>query len=190
MASYDLDFDPRSLPRDILEAIGLVATCSAQTESVVEMGIGGCLGLEVDYSYAVTTHMNAPLRDHVLRAAAELKIDDLDDLDKLDELLDQIKIAFSKRNDYLHNTWFRDPATGNCFAAKYTARGSVDVELIPMTADKIKADAIFIYDAGMKLMGFLRARNLLSPFPSRRRERAHKTKAARKKRREALLKGK
>ena len=48
-----LDFDPRKLPQDILAAIGLVSAASAQTEAVVEMGIGGCLGIEVDYSMAV-----------------------------------------------------------------------------------------------------------------------------------------
>jgi hypothetical protein len=64
MAAFkEYDFDPNNLPREILEAIGLVAACSAQTESVVEMGIGGCAGLEADYSVAITTHMNAPLRE-------------------------------------------------------------------------------------------------------------------------------
>ena len=56
-----------------------------------------------------------------------------------------------------------------------------------MTAKKITDDAATIYDAGMDLMRFLSARNLLSPFPAARRERAHKTKTARKKRRKDLL---
>src|SRR5262245_25346937 len=96
------DYDPRNLPPDILAAIGLVTAASAQTEAIVEMAIGGCLGISVEYNTAVTTHMNAPLRDNVLRAAAEIKIDNLDDLDTLDEILDQIKVAFQRRNDYVH----------------------------------------------------------------------------------------
>jgi hypothetical protein len=56
-----------------------------------------------------------------------------------------------------------------------------------MTVDVIKRDAQFIYDAGMNLMSFLGARNLLPPFPTSLRFRGHKTKAARKKRRKAKL---
>lgn len=178
------DYDPRNLPREMLAAIGLVAASSAQTESIVEMGIGGCLGIDTDYSYAVTTHMNAPLRDNVLRAAAEIRIEDLDDLDELDRLLDNINAAFSKRNGYVHRTWCRHPETGAVFTTKITARGSVDAELVPVSLDQVTADANFIYDAGMALMTFLSAKNLFSPFPKHRRERGHKTKAARKKRRE------
>jgi hypothetical protein len=61
------DYDPRNLSQEMPAAIGLVTSCSAQT--------------------ALTTHMNAPLRGHVLRSVAELKFDDLDDLDELDRLL-------------------------------------------------------------------------------------------------------
>jgi hypothetical protein len=78
-SSYD--FDPRNLPQEMLAAIGLVTACSAQTEYIVEQGIAGCLGVDFEFGAAVTTHMAAPLRDHVLRAVAEIKIDDLDDLD-------------------------------------------------------------------------------------------------------------
>ncbi len=184
------DYDPRNLPQDVLAAIGLVAANSAQTESIVEMGIAGCLGLNTTFGLAITTHMNAPLRDHVLRAVAEIRIDDLDALDELDGLLDNINAAFSKRNHYVHNSWCRDPKTGEVFTASVTARGIVDAELIPVSINQIKRDATIIYDAGMALMSFLIARNLLAPFPAAPRNSAHKTKAARKKRREALLKKK
>jgi hypothetical protein len=93
----DLDYDPRVIPPDYLKAIGLVAACSAQTESVIEMAIIGCLGITSDYGLAVTTHMSAPLRDDVLRAAAELRIDSLDALDELDRLLDTIKAIVPRK---------------------------------------------------------------------------------------------
>lgn len=182
------DFYPRNLPKDILEAIGLVAACSAQTESIVQMGIGGCLGLDAEYSVAVTTHMSAPMRDQTLRAAAEIRIESLDDLDKLDVLLDAVNTACANRNDYLHHTWCRDPKTGNCFTTRISARGSVNIELKPISVTKIAKDAIAIYDAGMSLMQFLGPRDLLPPIPSVRRPRDHKTKPARKKRREMALK--
>jgi hypothetical protein len=184
----EYDFDPRNLPQDVLAAIGLVTACSAQTEHVVEMGIGGCAELDVEYSAAITTHMNAPLRDHVLRAVAQIRIENIDDLDELDRLLDKVNVAFSKRNDYVHHSWCRDPDTGKIFTNITVARGEVDAELIPMSVNQIKADAVLIYQAGMDLMSFLIARGLLPPFPARKRPRAHKSKAARKKRREMLRK--
>lgn len=184
---HDLDFSPWNLPTDILEAVGLIATCSAQTEHVVQNGIAGCLGVDVEYGMAITTHMTTPLRDHVLRAAAEIRIDSLDDLDELDELLDEIEEAFKVRNAYIHNSLAMDKATGEVFSVKATARGSVDVELLPVTVDKIKADATRIYVAGLALYQFLQSRDLLAVTPPAR-PRGHKTSAARKKRRKALLK--
>jgi hypothetical protein len=127
--SIVFDYDPFNLPQDILLAIGLVSACSAQTESVIQMGIGGCLGIDSDYSLAVTTHMNAPLRDHVLRAAAELRIDDLDDLDELDRLLNEIGVGFAKRNNYLHNGLCQHPTNGRVYLASIVARGSLDASL-------------------------------------------------------------
>jgi hypothetical protein len=188
--SVIFDYTPHKLPQDILGAIGLISTSSAQAEAVIEMGIGGCLGIESDYSMAVTTHMNAPLRGNVLRSVAELKMDDLDDLDELDRLLDEINLGFTKRNKYVHNSLCRHPTTGNVYIQSIEARGSVDASLTPISATEIMADANFIYDAGMNLMTFLSVRDLLPPIPPVRRERSHKTKTARKKRRKDMLKGK
>jgi hypothetical protein len=182
------EFDPRKLPREYLEAIGLVVASSAQTENVVEMGIGGCLGIDVEYATAVTTHMSAPQRDNVLRAAAEIKIDNLDVLDAFDEHLDQIKKAFETRNRYVHRVWGQDPGTGAVFTLRTEARGSVDTEVIPMDLNQVRADAALIYKAGMDLMTFLTDQDLLPPFPPHARPRAHKTKAARKKRRQGNVK--
>jgi hypothetical protein len=130
------------------------------------------------------------MRDNVLRAAAEIKIDNLDNLDKLDRLLDEVNTAFSKRNSYVHHSWCRDPDTGECFTVKTSARGRVEKDLIPMTVNQVKSDAAFIYKAGMDLMTFLGDRNLLPRFPAVARPRGHKSRAARKKRREELLRGK
>ena len=182
------EYDPHKLPQDILTALGLLSACACQTESVIEMGIGGCLGIDSEYNFAVTTHMNSPLRDHVLRATAEIRIDDLDDLDLLDKILDNIKQVMKQRNSYLHRTICKHPKTGECFLVRIDARGSVEGNLIPIDAEKITADAELIYEAGMELIDFLVARNLLAPDPPGPRPRFHKTKAERKKRREALLK--
>jgi hypothetical protein len=182
----DYDFDPRNLPQDLLAAIGLAVTASAQTESVVVDMIGGCLGIDVEYTAAIATHMSAPLRDSVLRSAAEIRLEDLDDLDRLDELLDEIKIAYDKRNTIVHHTWCRDPETGKTFIVKETARTRVEVQLVEMTVDQVKRDAMFIYLAGMNLQRFLSARGLSALIPSVLRPRGHKSKAARKARRKKL----
>ena len=136
----EFDFDPHNLPNDVLEAIGLAMTSSAQTESIIEMAIAGCLKVEVDYGAAVTTHMSAPLRDSVLRAVAEIRIDDLDTLDELDRILDHIRDEVQpRRNAIAHHTWCRDPNTDEVFTVKQTARGSVDAELIPMPSARSQA---------------------------------------------------
>lgn len=183
------DFDPRNLPQDLLAAIGLMTTSAAQTESCIESAIAGCLGIDSEYGKAVTTHMAAPLRDSILRSVSEIRIDDLDALDELDRLLDAVNEAFGKRNAVVHHAWCRDPDTGAVFTHKETSRARYESDLIPMSVDHVKRDALFVYDAGMNLYSFLMARKLLPPFPPDGRFRGHKSKAARKKRREAMLKG-
>lgn len=181
------DFDPHNLPSELLAVIGLMTASSAQTESCVESAIAGCLGIDAEYGKALTTHMSAPLRDSILRAVAEIKIDDLDALDELDSLLDAVNNAFAKRNGVVHHTWCRDPENGAIFTVKSTARGSLEMNLIPMTVDQVKSDALLVYNAGMDLWSFLLRHDLIPPTPPVHRLRAHKSKAERKKRRKTIL---
>jgi hypothetical protein len=178
------DFDPRNLRQDLLAAIGLMTTSAAHTESCVDEAIAGCLGIDHEYGQAVTTHMTMPLRFDVLRSAAEIRIDDLDALDALDVLLDRLKQAFNKRNAVVHHMWGRDPKTGNVMMVKETARQRIEIESIPMSADQVKDDALFVYETGMALFSFLKAHSLLPPFPNAPRPGWHKSKEERKKRRE------
>lgn len=64
------------------------------------------------------------------------------------------------------------------------------IKLIPVSVDELKADAIGIRDAGLGLLAFLATNGLLPDEPAPLPPRAHKTKAARKKRRKKLLEGK
>ena len=182
----EYDFDPRNLPDELLAAIGLATASSAQTESIIQAAIGGCLGVDFEYTGALTAHMTAPLRDSILRSIAEIRIDDLDALDELDEILDEVNAAFTKRNAIVHHQWCRDPDTHECFTVKETARARYEMDLIPMTVNQVKADASLIYNAGMRLMSFLMQRDLLPAFPPEPRPRAHKSKASRKERRKKL----
>lgn len=176
------DFDPRNLPEDMLAALGLAVACSSQTQYMVEAAIWGCLGLDTEYGMAVTTHMSNPLRMNTLKAAAEIKLDSPDLLDELDELLINVKNALDRRNEYSHQSWAMDHETGELFASKISARGSVNADLLLQSVNKIKVEALKIYDAGMALWLFLDRNNLIPPNPAFR-PRGHKTKAARKKNR-------
>jgi hypothetical protein len=184
------DYSPYSLSPKILKAIGLLIACSAQTEDIFEQAIAGALGLDFEYGMAVTTHMPMPLRLSVLRSAAEIRIDDLDALDELDDLLEEIEQAFGKRNAIAHHQWCSDPKTGATFTVKETARVSVQADLLPMSVDQIESDALFIYNAGLRLFQFLKTRGLQPPVPPSARPRGHKSKAARKERRKKLLSAK
>jgi hypothetical protein len=184
----NLDFDPFNLPQDVLEAVGLITSASSHTEYVVEQGIAGCAGLDIECGAAITTHMTSPHRDNVLRALAEIRIDSLDDLDELDNLLDHVFKTLKLRNDYVHNSLCVDKNTGEILATRTEARGSVAVELFPVSVNEIKDSAKRIYLAGIDLYRFLRARGLLPRIPTSARPRFHKTKAERTKRRKAMLK--
>jgi hypothetical protein len=191
MASFkEYDFAPQNLPEKLLAAIGYMTTSAAQTESIVEMAIHCFLDIDVEYGKAITTHMAMPLRFSALRAAAEIRIDDLDVLDTLDEVLEKVEEAFKKRNAVVHHTWCRDPESNEIFTVKDTARTSVRTDLIPMTIQAVEEDAFFVYEAGMALMSFLQTYGFRLKFPPANRYRGHKSEAARKKREEAKLRKK
>lgn len=181
------DFNPFNLPERLHKAIGLVITSCVQTEEILKDAIGGCAGLDFEYAGAMTTHMNMPLRFDVLRSVAEIRMEDLDDLDQLDTLLDSIKAAFEKRNKIIHNRWARDPENDELFFITETSRSSYKMEAIPITVAQVEADALAIYEAGMRLMEFLSKRKLLPSLPPAIRPRRHKDKAERKKRRKSGL---
>jgi hypothetical protein len=180
------DFDPRNLPQELLAAIGLAIASGSQTEAVMAMTIGGCLGIDSELNMAVTTHMTLPLKFSVLRSTAEIKINDLDALDRLDTLLEAVDQALNKRHTLAHSSFCRDEETGKTFRVKASARTRVEGDLVPVSTRAIKAEAAFIYKAGMDLMMFAMEHGLMPHHPPPR-PRGHKTKAARKKRRESLL---
>jgi hypothetical protein len=185
MADYkEYDWNPYTLPSNMLEAIGMVTACYAQSEAILQDAIAGCARVDFQTGKAITTHMAMPLRFDVLRAVGEINVDDLDALDELDEHLEQFAIATQKRNAVSHNRWCRDPATGEVFTVKDSARGTLRSDLVPTTVEQVRADAQFIYEVGMKLFVFLKRHKLMPGLPHNLAPRGHKTKAARKKRRE------
>jgi hypothetical protein len=173
------DFNPNSLPLELLQAIGLATAASAQTEHVLGMLIGGLLNIDDVHTEALTAHMAIPLKDHVIRTLAELHAPDLEDLDLLDEMLDKAKTCFDARNLLVHNSFCIDPKTGNVMSLRARARGSLLVELKPVSIDEIKEQAAALYKIGMDLMEFVvsrglprRHRNVPLPAPVKRSEKA------------------
>jgi hypothetical protein len=61
------DFSPDKLPADLLRAIGLTIACAAQTEDMLNAAIGGCLGVDAEYTIATTAHMTVPIQRSVFR---------------------------------------------------------------------------------------------------------------------------
>lgn len=182
------DFDPRNLPNEYLRAVGLVAMAAAQTEDIVGTFIGCLLGADNIETLAVTTHMTGPLRDHVARALIELNATTAAVVDDVDDLLDAIEAAMAKRNVLVHNPLIRHPDTGEIFAHRLKARGSLQLELRPITVQEIEEDAALIYEAGITLQKYMML-NGIGPvdrqFPIR--EPLDRRKRAREERRNAPI---
>ena len=96
--SHNLDFNPYSLPKEYVEAIGLACANYAQTEDCLQMAIWGLLGIDAEMGWALTTHMPFPLRESVVKSLSQIKFEDLKDIERLDQILSDIKGAADKRN--------------------------------------------------------------------------------------------
>ncbi len=155
------DFDPRNIPPEYLRAVGLVAMASAQTESIIGAFIGAILGADEIETLTLTAHMAAPLRDQVARALIELNATSADVVDDTDDLLDSINEALGRRNIVVHNRLIRHPDTGDIFSHRLKARGSLQLELKPITVAEIEEDAALIYEAGIALQRFMLLRGIL-----------------------------
>ncbi len=150
----DLDFTPYNLPEEYLTAIGIVSTATAQTEDILQNAIAGLLKVDIEVGWAVTTHMANPLRDSCLRSLAEIQIDDLDTLDELDLLLDDIKAAFAKRNNIVHNLWCHDINTKEIYTVVTSARTRLEVDITKVDLQSIGEAATSMYTAGINLQNF------------------------------------
>jgi len=155
------DFDPNNLPREHLEAIGLIIASASQTESILRDFIAGLLGIDEFEAVALGQHMTFPLKNDVIRALAELNAPSVSEVDEIDEMIDAIKDALDKRNAVAHNAFARHPETGEILSMRTQARGSLQVKLTPISVDQMRKDASVIYRAGMRLMEFMMSRNLL-----------------------------
>lgn len=181
------DFDPNSLPPEYLQAIGLVVAASAQTESVLQDFIGALLGVDNIEAIALTTHMAAPLKDHVIRVVTELNAPHACEVDVIDDLMDAVNEALSQRNTIVHNAFAIHPNTGEILSYRIKARGTLQSALTPVTVDEMRDCARLINEAGLNIVEFMMQRGL-SPRIRKAplREPLDRRKKARAERREKL----
>lgn len=179
------DFDPNNMPPDLLQAIGLMAMCAAQTENVMQDFIGAVLQIDNREAIALTAHMSAPLKDQVARALIELNGVSPAVVDVVDELLDAIRDAGAKRNVVVHNSLAMHPTTGEIFSYRQDVKGSTQVSLQPISVEEIKKDAAALYEAGIQLIQFMvmyglaptpRTRSVLPPMNRKKKARAERIK--------------
>lgn len=163
-----LDFEPANLPTEYLAALGLVSASASHTDSVIEMAVAGMLGIDGERGWAVTSHMSGPLRISALKSAAEIRLSDPRALDELDEIINRIEAAMGARNNMIHGSWCRNPATGQVFLVKQEARTHVVARSIPMTVDEIKLKAATLYEAGIDLMRLIMALDVMPALPQPR----------------------
>lgn len=149
------DFDPRNIPPEYLQAVGLVAMASAQTESIMQDLIGGLLGIDNIEAMALSAHMAAPLKDKIARALIELNARTAEYVDLVDDLLDAVNEALARRNVIVHNPLIRHPDTGEILSHRLKARGSLQLELRPITVEEIQQDAALIYEVGVAVLQFM-----------------------------------
>lgn len=126
--------------------------------------------------------MPAPLRTSVLRASAEIAIDNGEALDELDIHLKAIKDATDARNQMIHGSWCVRPSDQAVLLVKQEARTHVEVSSRPVAVDEIERKALTLYDVGMNLMRFCIAVGIDPALP-RERDRTVNTPKARKARR-------
>ena len=156
----DYDFDPYNIPDEYLNAVGLVVATAAQAEHVLQQFIGALLGIDNIQTLALATHMNFPLKDHIIRTLAELDAPNIKELDKIDNLLDAMSEALDKRNIIVHNSLAINPDTKEILSLRTKARGSLQLQLKPISVDEIEKDAAAIYKASMDIVSFMMSRGL------------------------------
>jgi hypothetical protein len=174
------DFDPRNLPRELLNAIGLAIAASAQTEGTLDWAIAGCAGINAIYGAAITGNVMVSTKLNILSSIAEARINDPHLLADIDDSVQELRDLFGTRNQLAHDKWCRDEETGETFRVDENAKTQVAMKLVPTAVRDIETHAASMYEAGMKLMRILIATDLLPEVPDGPRQVAHPDQASRK----------
>ena len=155
------DFNPTMLPMKAHAVVGLLITCSAFTENVVNMAISSLLAIDDIRGLTFTTHMNMQMRFSALQSAGNLRFGEDDPMPELRKLVGRLKGAFDSRNVYAHRDWCIDTETGQICTMRRSARTKIEVQAIPVDLDEIGRAGAEMYNLGLELMMFLQHHVLL-----------------------------
>lgn len=148
------EFDPRKLPADILQAVGLVIAASEQADETINLCIESLLGISASLRHAVTAQLGQPNRIAILRSVAKEKVAP-PLLQNLEAAIRLVEKSTELRNKVAHRAMFIDRETGGVFAWKVTARRGVKSEVEPVSSAAIRTTADTILAAGDALMEVL-----------------------------------
>jgi len=150
------DFNPQSLPPELLQNIGFVAMAAAQLDANLQDLIAGLLDADIIEAKALALHMAAPLKDQVIRSLIGLNAASAEAIDEADELMDRVKDALDRRNVIVHNSIVARP-DGSFWSVREKSRGDVVAELQPILAESIEEDAALIYRVSIEVIKFMQA---------------------------------
>jgi hypothetical protein len=158
----EYDFDPASLPQELLAAIGFSIACANHTQAILDDAIGGCLGIDQEHVIALTAHMPMPLKISTLISSAESRIRDIETLVRLEDFAHAIKNAINARNYIAHDTFCVQNDTRQIWRFNNQARTGLVVSRQPVSIDQIKSEAVAIHDLGLRFFTFLKGAGLLA----------------------------
>ncbi len=156
------DYNPYELPDALLRAIGLVITCSVQSESIIESAIADVLQMHVLPAKILTTHMSMQVRTGALRSAAHARWGDKPEYKEFEALITRVERAVDQRNQIAHLTYFTHPTDKSTHSSKVRARKGLKVEVLPATVEGVEAVAKEIYDSGLAIVEYLGVRGIRS----------------------------
>jgi hypothetical protein len=163
---YSFDFAPTSLPKEFLEAIGLMSASWANLDSTISNAIGGLLDIDSTMALAITAHASLPQKFDQLKTLAHLKFgDESKQYQKILEYIEQAKSCQRKRNEVVHNAWCIDTKTGKVHHVAMTARGKVKIQIAAPTAEQVRLDAFNVNKLSLEIFMFLMDQDLLPHLP-------------------------
>lgn len=155
----EYDYDPRNLPEAYVLAVGKVSVAWSQTENALETVIATLSGVGLPLGWALTTHMNFPMKCDAALSVAGRTLS-AEDHEALRLTIATLKIASEARNKYVHGHWAISETPGEIFILSVRSRGTLKATYLRVGVEEIERAAADIYDVGMSLIRFLLIRGL------------------------------
>lgn len=155
----EFDFDPRKIPDTHALAVGRVSLCWTQTENIIEDVIAALARLSGTKGWAITSHMNFPMKCDALLSVSGLTLDG-EDQESLRLVIARLKILSEARNRYVHSYWAVHEGTGDIYITAIKARGKLKADHTKVALEDIETTAASIYQVGIDLLDFILKRGI------------------------------